>query len=51
MKRSLSWPGQWSLVTRVMVAALGLLAVLLATVILNFGRASDERRDAEVDNA
>lgn len=51
MKRSLNWPGQWSLVTRVMVAAVSLLAVLLATVVVNISRANAERRNAEVTNA
>ncbi len=51
MKRPLNWPTHWSLATRVALASVALLVVLLVIVVTNFQQANDERRTAEVNNA
>ncbi len=47
----LSWPGHWTLATRVVIASAALLAALLAIVVATEDRANDERRRAEVDHS
>ena len=44
-------PHGWSLTTRVVTAASGLLAMLLVTLLLTYAESANERRSAEVRNA